>query len=67
MEKGEGGDFPLKKLARQLDFTEAPAAAVLPEHPQPPPPPRQQAVPQQQQLLLVPMQSQSPPPSIRPV
>ena len=66
MEKGEGGDFPLKKLARQLDFTEAPAAAVLPEHPQPPPP-RQQAVPQQQQLLLVPMQSQSPPPSIRPV
>ncbi|GFY80839.1 hypothetical protein Acr_01g0006480 [Actinidia rufa] len=66
MEKGEGGDFPLKKLARQLDFTEAPAAAVLPEHPQPPPP-RQQAVPPQQQLLLVPMQSQSPPPSIRPV
>ncbi|XP_057500434.1 protein tesmin/TSO1-like CXC 5 [Actinidia eriantha] len=66
MEKGEGGDFPLKKLVRQLDFTAAPAAAALPEHPQPPPP-RQQAVPKQKQLLLVPMQSQSPPPSIRPV
>ncbi|OVA20322.1 CRC domain [Macleaya cordata] len=48
MEQIDGGDFPPKKLARQLDFTafsSISTAVVLPEHPQPlppapPPPPR---------------------------
>ncbi|KAL7168130.1 hypothetical protein ACSBR2_038553 [Camellia fascicularis] len=92
MEKGERGDFPpkkaqsetpVKKLARQLDFTgfgAASAAVVLPEHPQQQAaqpllrrtvkqmqPPPPQPQAQQQQLLLMPAQSHSPLPSIRPV
>ncbi|XP_044471441.1 protein tesmin/TSO1-like CXC 5 [Mangifera indica] len=33
--QGGAGDFPTKKLARQLDFTAGFGTVVLPEHPQP--------------------------------